>query len=73
MDTEFERELTAEQWEALRSLRVPPREQRIVNRQVLLQLITFGLAAFRDDTPVITPKGRKVLIRGSEKLLDLAT
>jgi hypothetical protein len=34
--------------------------------------MALGLAAVKDERPVITPKGRKVLVRGSEKLLDLA-
>ena len=36
-------------------------------------LITLGLAAVNGDTPAITAKGRKVLVRGSSLLLqDLA-
>jgi hypothetical protein len=44
----------------------------MTSRPVLAELMALGLAAFKDERPVITAKGRKVLVRGSEKLLDLA-
>ena len=72
MDAEFDYDLTQDQWETLKALRLPPRERRVVNRPVVAQLIRLGLAAVQDEAPVITPTGRKVLIRGSSKLLDLA-
>jgi ribosomal protein S19E (S16A) len=72
MDSEFDCELTPNQWEALKALRLPAHDRRAVDRLVLAELMSLGLAAFQDQTPVITPKGRKVLVRGSEKLLDLA-
>ena len=73
MDTEFDYDLTPDQWETLKALRLPAQERRTVNRWVLAELISLGLAASNGDMHVITPKGRKVLVRGSEKLLlDLA-
>jgi ribosomal protein S19E (S16A) len=43
-----------------------------VNRFVLDQLIALGLAQARDDGPVITSRGRSVLLRGSPRLWDVA-
>jgi len=72
MDAEFECELTPEQWEMLKALRSPAADRRMTSRPALAELMTLGLAAFKDERPVLTAKGRKVLVRGSEKLLDLA-
>ena len=72
MDAELDCELSPEQWEMLKALRSPAADRRTTSRRALAELITLGLAAFRDERPVITAKGRKVLVRGSEKLLDLA-
>ena len=69
MNAEFDCELSPDQWEMLKALRSPDR--RTTGRLVLAELMALGLAAFKDERPVITAKGRKVLVRGSEKLLDL--
>jgi ribosomal protein S19E (S16A) len=71
MDVELDYDLTPDQWEALKALRLPARERCAINRPVLAQLMTLGLVAFRDELPAMTPRGRKVLIRGSSKLMDL--
>jgi hypothetical protein len=39
---------------------------------VLQQLVGLKLAELVDGSPVLTPTGRKVLVRGSSSLLDLA-
>jgi hypothetical protein len=70
MSAEFDYDLTPEQWETLRAIRVPA--PRALNRSVLEQLVALQLAAMNGDVAVITPKGRKVLIRGSSRLLDVA-
>lgn len=72
MDAEFDFELSPDQWEMLKALRIPAPDRRMTSRPVLAQLMALGLAAWNDERPVITAKGRKVLVRGSEKLLDLA-
>ncbi|WP_407155743.1 hypothetical protein [Bradyrhizobium sp. STM 3557] len=69
---EFDSELTHDQWETLKALRGPARERRPLNRFFLDQLIALGLAAIVDGTPCMTDAGRKVLVRGSSRLLDLA-
>ena len=72
MNAELDHELTLDQWETLKALRVPTPERRSLNGPVLEQLIALGLATKRDEAPVITPWGRKVLIRGSSRLWDVA-
>lgn len=72
MDAEVDYDLTPDQWETLKALRLPPHERGGVSRSILAQLTALGLAAVRAEQPVISPTGRKVLIRGSSKLLDLA-
>ncbi len=72
MSTEIDHELTPDQWETLKALRVPASRFSNLNQFVLGDLIAIGLAAMRDNLPVITPEGRKTLIRGSSRLLDVA-
>jgi hypothetical protein len=44
-----------------------------MNRFAVDDLIALGLAAVNSDVPIITSRGRKVLVRGSScLLLDLA-
>jgi ribosomal protein S19E (S16A) len=71
MDVELDYDLAPDQWDALKALRLPACERRAINRLALAQLMTLGLVVFRDELPAITPRGRKVLIRGSSKLMDL--
>jgi hypothetical protein len=72
MNAEFDFELSPDQWEVLKALRSPAPDRRMPSRTALAELMTLGLATFGDDRPMITAKGRTVLVRGSEKLLDLA-
>ena len=73
MNAELDYDLTLEQWETLKALRIPPRERRALNQLVVKELVALGLAAIRDDgAPSITRWGRKVLIRGSSRLWDVA-
>lgn len=72
MNVEVDCELSPDQWEMLKALRMPAPDRRLASRPILAQLMALGLAAWNGDRPVITAKGRKVLVRGSEKLLDLA-
>jgi hypothetical protein len=72
MSAEFDYDLTLDQWEALRALRLPAAKRRILNRFVVESLVALQLAAMTDDCPIITPKGRSVLLRGSPRLWDVA-
>ena len=71
MNTEFDYDLSRDQWEALKALRLPTAERRIRDR-LTASLIALGLAAMTGEGSVITPKGRSVLLRGSPRLWDVA-
>jgi hypothetical protein len=73
MNEEFDYDLTPSQWEALKALRTPASRLPRMIRYTIDGLIALELAVMNGDTPAITAKGRKVLIRGSSLLLqDLA-
>jgi ribosomal protein S19E (S16A) len=72
MNAEFDYDLTADQWEALKALRLPVSKRRVLNRFVIEQLVALGLAARSDDHAVLTEDGRKALVRGSSRLWDVA-
>jgi hypothetical protein len=72
MNTEFDYDLTHGQWEALKALRLPAAKCRTLNRFVVESVIALQLAAMTGEGPVITPKGRSVLLRGSPQLWDVA-
>ncbi len=71
MSNEFDYDLSADQWEALKALRNPARD-RILKTYMVEELVKLGLVAIADSRPAITETGRKVLVRGSCRLLDLA-
>jgi hypothetical protein len=73
MNEEFDYDLTPSQWETLKTLRTPASKLPRMSRYTIDGLIALELATMNGDTPAITAKGRKVLIRGSSLLLqDLA-
>ena len=73
MTEDFDYDLTPDQWEALKALRTPLSRLPRMSRYTIDGLIALELAAMNGELPAITPKGRKVLIRGSSRLLlDLA-
>jgi hypothetical protein len=72
MHAEIDHDLTPAQWETLKALRLPATTLSFPDRFVVESLVALQLAAMRDNLPVITPKGRKVLIRGSSRLWDVA-
>lgn len=73
MNEEFDYDLTPSQWETLKALRAPSAKPPHMSRYAIDGLIALGLATMHGDTPLLTAKGRKVLIRGSSLLLqDLA-
>jgi hypothetical protein len=71
MIAELDYDLTPGQWDALKSLRGTASGRRAPNEFVLQQLVGLKLAELVDGSPVLTPTGRKVLVRGSSSLLDL--
>jgi hypothetical protein len=72
MNAEFDYDLTPDQWEALKTLRLPAPTGRLLHKFMVENLVALQLAAVIDECPVITPRGRKVLVRGSSRLWDLA-
>ena len=72
MNDEIDHDLTPDQWETLKALRVPVLKVSALNRFVLDDLVALGLATMSDNKPAITSKGRKALIRGSSRLWDVA-
>jgi hypothetical protein len=72
MNAEFDYDLTPDQWEALKTLRLRAPEDRALSRSVIESLVALQLVAMNDDCPAITPKGRSVLLRGSPRLWDVA-
>ncbi len=71
MSTVFDYELTRDQWETLKALRITAVECVRLNRFVVDELVALQLADMNGDRPLITAMGRKVLVRGSARLLDL--
>ena len=72
MNAEFDYDLTPDQWETLKALRMPLANGPALNRSVVENLVALGLAEITGDRPVITRKGRSVLLRGSPRLWDVA-
>lgn len=73
MNEEFDYDLTPSQWETLKALRTPASRLPRMSRYAIDSLIALELATMHSGAPVLTAKGRKVLIRGSSLLLqDLA-
>ena len=72
MNAEIDDDLTLDQWEALKAIRVHAPRGREPIRSAVESLVALQLAAIVDNSPVLTPKGRSVLLRGSPRLLDLA-
>ncbi|MCK1358899.1 hypothetical protein [Bradyrhizobium sp. 199] len=72
MSNDFDFELAPDQWEALRTLRNPPANGCLSKPYPVASLVELGLVVINDGVPAMTPAGRKVLVRGSCRLLDLA-
>jgi len=73
MHDEFDYDLTPGQWETLKAVRSSASRLSPISCYAVESLIALGLVAVNGDTPVITQTGRRVLVRGSSRLLlDLA-
>ena len=72
MSNDVDFDLSSDQWEALKALRNPVPSGRLAKAYLLEGLVKLGLVHVNDGTPAMTPTGRKVLVRGSCRLLDLA-
>lgn len=72
MNDDFDFDLSPDQWAALRTLRNPVANHRLSKAYLVDSLVKLGLVVIDDGVPTMTPIGRKVLLRGSCRLLDLA-
>ncbi|UWU79613.1 hypothetical protein N2603_14455 [Bradyrhizobium huanghuaihaiense] len=72
MSNDFDFDLSSDQWEALKALRNPVSNGRLAKAHVVGSLVELGLVVVNDGVPAITPAGRRALVRGSCRLLDLA-
>jgi hypothetical protein len=69
---EIEIILDRSRWETLKALGAPDPDHDRLDRRAVKELIESELATLRDGVPVITPMGRKVVVRGSSHLWDLS-
>lgn len=72
MNDDFDFDLSPDQWAALRTLRNRVANNRLSKAYLLDSLVKLGLVVIDDGVPAMTAIGRKVLVRGSCRLLDLA-
>ena len=72
MTDEPDHDLSFEQWEVLKALRPSGPSAPRVSAYTLEQLVANDLVTMLQGHPVITPKGRSVVLRGSPRLWDLA-
>jgi hypothetical protein len=71
MNAELDCDLTPDQWETLKALRAPSSAAR-PRHYVLESLVELDLVSIDAGLPIMTARGRHVLIRGSSRLLDVA-
>ncbi|MGM4872337.1 hypothetical protein [Bradyrhizobium sp. 956_D2_N1_5] len=71
MSNDIDFDLSPDQWEALKALRNPVSNVRLSKAYLVEGLVKLGLVVVSDGVPSMTPTGRKVLVRGSCRLLDL--
>ncbi|AJA61900.1 hypothetical protein JQ582_29630 [Bradyrhizobium japonicum] len=71
MSDDIDFDLSPDQWEALKALRNPVSNGRLSKAYLVEGLVKLGLVVVNDGVPSMTPTGRKVLVRGSCRLLDL--
>ncbi len=72
MDSEIDLVLDRSQWETLKALGTPDADRRPVDKQAIERLVSEKLAEMQDGRPVITPMGRKAVVRGSPSLWDIS-
>lgn len=71
MSNDVDFDLSPDQWEALRTVRNPTSCGRPSKAYLIESLVKLGLVVVNNGVPAMTPTGRKVLVRGSCRLLDL--
>ena len=59
-------------WETLRSLGAPNADHHRLDGQAVERLVASEFVAVQDGRAVITPLGRKVIVRGSPRFWNLS-
>jgi hypothetical protein len=72
IDSDIDLVLDRSQWETLKALGAPGADRRPVDKQAIERLVSEKLAEMQDGRPVITPMGRKAVVRGSPSLWDIS-
>jgi hypothetical protein len=72
MNNDVDFDLSPDQWEALRALRHPPANGSLSRAYLVEGLVELGLVVVDHGIPLMTQEGRRVLVRGSCRLLDVA-
>ncbi len=70
MNDDIDCVLDQAQWEALKALGAPEPRHRALRVDACERLMAWNLVALENGQPVITPCGRKRIVRGSERLWD---
>jgi hypothetical protein len=70
MNAELDYDLSPDLWKTLKALRAGATQRCVSSPFLIEQLIALDLAAIGSEGPIITPTGRKVLIRGSSRLWE---
>ncbi|WIM09065.1 hypothetical protein [Enhydrobacter sp.] len=70
MEDDIDCILDRAQWEALKALGAPEPRRPALPPDAFERLAARDLVALQDGWPVITPRGRRRIVRGSERLWD---
>ena len=70
MEDDIDCMLDRTQWEALKALGAPEPRHHALPADAYERLAAANLVVLEDGQPVITPRGRRRIVRGSEHLWD---
>jgi hypothetical protein len=70
--TEIADSLGPSEWETLKALSAPARDRRRIHQGALRTLVESDLLTVENDRPLVTAKGRQVMISGSPRLWESA-
>lgn len=70
MEDDIDCVLDRSQWEALKALGAPEPKRHALPVDACDRLAASNLVVLEEGQPVITPRGRKRIVRGSERLWD---
>jgi hypothetical protein len=73
MDDDIDCVLVRTQWEALKALGAPEPRHHALPADACERLAASNLVVLEDGRPVITSRGRRRIVRGSEYLWDIGS